>query len=135
MLWGRALPGRRPWLEANFTGGLVCGVEKRASRAWPGGGGLDVVHICLFSVLFDSLSIFRRLGRMGTKDSVENWYLVLGIKETATEKEISTAYRKGALKCHPDRFQNDKAASERFLKLSKAMEVLQSKSKYMKSKF
>lgn len=37
-----------------------------------------------------------------------DWYAILGIEPTATTSEIRTAYRKQALKSHPDRAVGDK---------------------------
>lgn len=51
-------------------------------------------------------------------------YSVLGVARTATEDEIKKAYRKLALKFHPDKNQGDKAAEERFKEATEAYEVL-----------
>lgn len=51
-------------------------------------------------------------------------YSVLQISEDATDKEIVKAYRKRALKCHPDKNPDDPKAAELFHELSKALEVL-----------
>jgi molecular chaperone DnaJ len=53
-----------------------------------------------------------------------DYYEVLGTERTATEEEIKKAYRKLALKYHPDRNPNDKAAEEKFKELGEAYEVL-----------
>lgn len=51
-------------------------------------------------------------------------YEVLGIKKTASEKEIKSAYRKLAKKYHPDANQNDKSAADKFRELSEAYDIL-----------
>ncbi len=51
-------------------------------------------------------------------------YEVLGVARTATEDELKKAYRKLALKYHPDRNHGDKAAEEKFKELSEAYEIL-----------
>ncbi len=51
-------------------------------------------------------------------------YEVLGVTRSATEDELKKAYRKLALKYHPDRNQGDKAAEEKFKEVSEAYEIL-----------
>ncbi|MCD8528931.1 MAG: DnaJ domain-containing protein [Chitinophagales bacterium] len=53
-----------------------------------------------------------------------DYYEILEIRKTATEIEIKKAYRKVALKYHPDRNQGDKAAEEKFKEAAEAYEVL-----------
>jgi molecular chaperone DnaJ len=53
-----------------------------------------------------------------------DYYEVLGISRSATEDEIKKAYRKLALKYHPDRNPGSKAAEERFKEASEAYQVL-----------
>lgn len=54
----------------------------------------------------------------------EDYYQILGISKTADIEEIKKAYRKLALKFHPDRNPNDKVAEERFKKINEAYAVL-----------
>ncbi|KAK3604609.1 hypothetical protein CHS0354_027462 [Potamilus streckersoni] len=63
---------------------------------------------------------------MSLKIDVTKLYLydILGVSEDASEKEIVKAYRKQALKCHPDKNPDNPEAVELFHKLSKALEVL-----------
>ena len=54
-----------------------------------------------------------------------DYYEVLGVARTATEDEIKKAYRKLALKYHPDRNPDDrKRSEERFREISEAYQVL-----------
>jgi DnaJ-class molecular chaperone len=55
----------------------------------------------------------------------KDYYAVLGVPKSATEKEIKSAYRKLARKWHPDANpQNPKEAEEKFKELQEAYEVL-----------
>jgi len=54
----------------------------------------------------------------------EDYYQVLGVDKKATADEIKKAYRKLALKWHPDKNPNNKAAEEKFKKISEAYAVL-----------
>jgi molecular chaperone DnaJ len=56
--------------------------------------------------------------------SKRDYYEVLGVTKTATEQEIKSAYRKLALKNHPDRNPGDKAAEDRFKEAAEAYAVL-----------
>ncbi|HPU84749.1 MAG TPA: DnaJ domain-containing protein, partial [Candidatus Latescibacteria bacterium] len=53
-----------------------------------------------------------------------DYYEVLGIERTANDDAVKKAYRKLALKYHPDRNPGDKAAEEKFKELAEAYEVL-----------
>ncbi|MCH8333336.1 molecular chaperone DnaJ [Candidatus Sumerlaeota bacterium] len=52
------------------------------------------------------------------------YYEILGVERGATEAEIKRAYRKLALKHHPDHNRGNKAAEDAFKELSEAYEVL-----------
>jgi molecular chaperone DnaJ len=56
--------------------------------------------------------------------SKRDYYEILGIERSATEVEIKSAYRKLALKYHPDRNPGDKAAEERFKECAEAYSIL-----------
>jgi molecular chaperone DnaJ len=56
--------------------------------------------------------------------SVRDYYEVLEIARTASEQEIKSAYRKLALKHHPDRNQGSKDAEEKFKEAAEAYAVL-----------
>lgn len=53
-----------------------------------------------------------------------DYYEVLGVSRDASEDEIKVAYRKLAIKYHPDRNPGDKAAEEKFKEAAEAYEVL-----------
>ncbi|MCU0256623.1 MAG: J domain-containing protein [Vicinamibacterales bacterium] len=62
----------------------------------------------------------------------KDYYAILGVPKTATEKEIKQAYRKLARKLHPDVNPGDKAAESRFKDINEAYEVLGDTSKRAK---
>src|SRR5205809_2386591 len=53
-----------------------------------------------------------------------DYYDVLGVDRSAGEEEIKKAYRKLALKYHPDKNPGDKTAEEKFKELGEAYEAL-----------
>ena len=62
---------------------------------------------------------------MASKD----YYEMLGVSKTASDDEIKRAYRKLAMKYHPDRNANKKESEERFKELNEAYAVLSDKEK------
>jgi curved DNA-binding protein len=59
----------------------------------------------------------------------EDYYQILGVKKSASGEEIKKAYRKLAMKYHPDHAKGDKASEEKFKKISEAYAVLSDKEK------
>ncbi|MCB0510611.1 MAG: DnaJ domain-containing protein, partial [Bacteroidetes bacterium] len=53
-----------------------------------------------------------------------DYYEILGLEKGASEAEIKKAYRKVALKYHPDRNQGDKDAEDKFKEAAEAYEIL-----------
>ncbi len=53
-----------------------------------------------------------------------DYYKILGVNKNATKDEIKKAYRKLALKFHPDRTKGDKVAEEKFKQANEAYAVL-----------
>lgn len=56
--------------------------------------------------------------------SKKDYYEVLGINKSSSEAEIKKAYRKLAMKYHPDRNQDNKSAEDKFKEIQEAYEVL-----------
>lgn len=54
----------------------------------------------------------------------KDYYKILGVEKSATQDEIKKAYRKLAMKYHPDRNAGDKSAEEKFKEITEANEVL-----------
>jgi len=61
--------------------------------------------------------------------SETDYYKILGVNKNATNVEIKKAYRKLAMKYHPDHARGDKDAEAKFKKISEAYAVLSDKEK------
>lgn len=58
-----------------------------------------------------------------------DYYEILGVSKNADDREIKTAYRKIAMKYHPDRNPDNKEAEEKFKEAAEAYEVLSDEDK------
>lgn len=56
--------------------------------------------------------------------SKRDYYEVLGVAKDASEREIKKAYKRFAMKYHPDRTQGDKGKEEQFKEIKEAYEIL-----------
>src|SRR5205823_252005 len=63
---------------------------------------------------------------MATK---RDYYEILGVPKNASDEEIKKAYRKLAMKYHPDRNEGDKNAEAKFKEAKEAYEMLSSPEK------
>ncbi|MDR1762208.1 MAG: TerB family tellurite resistance protein [Bacteroidales bacterium] len=75
---------------------------------------------------FDSIHASLRIS---TTDDIENAYTVLEISEDATDDEVKKAYKKMAVKYHPDKVSHlgeevQKSATEKFKKVNEAYEKI-----------
>jgi curved DNA-binding protein len=62
----------------------------------------------------------------------KDYYKILGVSKNATQDEIKKAYRKLAVKYHPDKNPNDKTAEEKFKEVNEANDVLSNQEKRKK---
>ena len=53
-----------------------------------------------------------------------DYYKNLGVDKSASDAEVKKAYRKLAMKYHPDHTKGDKASEEKFKEISEAYAVL-----------
>ncbi len=61
--------------------------------------------------------------------SNKNYYDILGVSKTAEENDIKKAYKRLAIKYHPDRNKGDKVSEEKFKEVKEAYEILSDRKK------
>ncbi|MFN8911510.1 MAG: DnaJ domain-containing protein, partial [Alphaproteobacteria bacterium] len=61
--------------------------------------------------------------------SKQDYYSLLSVEKNASQDDIKKAYRKLAMKYHPDRNQGDKEAEKKFKEINEAYEVLKDEQK------
>lgn len=71
-----------------------------------------------------SFRIFENIKAKPHFTQMKNLYQILGISTNATNEEIKTAYRKLAIKFHPDKNFGDKYFEERFKEIQLAYDTL-----------
>ncbi len=59
----------------------------------------------------------------------KDYYNILGIQKNASNEEIKKAYKKLAIKYHPDKNKGNKIAEEKFKEINEAYEILSSPDK------
>ena len=59
----------------------------------------------------------------------KDYYEVLGVERSASEDDIKKAYRKLAIKYHPDKNPGDKEAEEKFKEINNSYKILLKKFK------
>src|SRR5207302_10692260 len=73
---------------------------------------------------FRSSTTLRSSSRSCCPEGMADYYEVLSIERTASEDEIKGAYRKLAMRWHPDRNNGSKESEEKFKELTEAYDVL-----------
>ena len=63
----------------------------------------------------------------------QDYYDLLGVDRNASESELKSAFRKMAMKYHPDRNKDDKESERKFKEVSAAYEVLKDSEKRYKT--
>ena len=69
----------------------------------------------------------RKAKKLAQQRQKRDYYKILGIRRTASKREVTKAYRKLAQKWHPDNFQSEsdkKMAEKKFMDIASAKEVL-----------
>ena len=60
---------------------------------------------------------------------MQKYYNILGLDKNCSQKDIRSAYKKYALKYHPDKNNNDQIHVKKFIDISNAYEILSDKKK------
>jgi DnaJ-class molecular chaperone len=82
-----------------------------------------LLTLCLAIVIMFSVAEAAKGGKKAKKE--RNYYDVMGIKKNASEAEIKKAFKKNAIKYHPDKNLDDpETAKEKFQEVANAYEVL-----------
>lgn len=77
----------------------------------------------------------KQVRKLQTQAKKRDYYKILGLKRTATKREVIKAYRKLAQQWHPDNFQSEsekKSAEKKFMDIASAKEVLSDDEKRQK---
>ena len=73
------------------------------------------IKLAVLSAVYSLCAFDIALGKEATRD----YYEILGVKKTAKEKEIKRAFRKLALKYHPDKNKDNPEAEKQFVEIAK----------------
>ncbi|VDQ04237.1 unnamed protein product [Trichobilharzia regenti] len=82
-------------------------------------------YLFKYSIVFIIFSLEFLLGK---SDDKRNYYEILGLTKSASTSDIKKAFRKLAVKYHPDK-NKDKNAQEEFVKIAEAYDVLSDEEK------
>ncbi|CAH8848010.1 unnamed protein product [Trichobilharzia szidati] len=82
-------------------------------------------YLFKYSIVFIIFSLEFLLGK---SDDKRNYYEILGLTKSASTSDIKKAFRKLAVKYHPDK-NKDKGAQEEFVKIAEAYDVLSDEEK------
>lgn len=69
----------------------------------------------------------KKAKKLSNQRQKKDYYKILGVKRSASKREVTKAYRKLAHKWHPDNFQTEvdkKMAEKKFMDIASAKEVL-----------
>eukprot|EP00538_Stauroneis_constricta_P009275 CAMPEP_0119568080 /NCGR_PEP_ID=MMETSP1352-20130426/37841_1 /TAXON_ID=265584 /ORGANISM="Stauroneis constricta, Strain CCMP1120" /LENGTH=201 /DNA_ID=CAMNT_0007617419 /DNA_START=68 /DNA_END=669 /DNA_ORIENTATION=+ len=106
-----------------------------STSAWRVLSAFGIILIILASLVPHTAAAGRGRSRTnggGTANAKpDDYYSILGLSRTATQKEIKSAYRKLALKYHPDKVAEDEKeeAEKKFVKVSEAYSALSDEKK------
>lgn len=79
----------------------------------------ETVFVSVQTMNLTSFAVLLILLCMAIVISGEDYYKILGVKRNAKDREIKKAFRKLALKYHPDKNKNDPNAEKKFVEIAK----------------
>ena len=85
---------------------------------------VDLATVYSLLLLSSDNDIKQTQDRMASKEKGRDFYELLGLERTANQGQIKHAYRKLAMKYHPDKNPGNEEAAEKFKELSTAYAVL-----------
>lgn len=90
---------------------------------------LHVTRCCNIAITYTFLSVFSLPLYIPLSNTRRDFYKILGVSKSASTSEIKKAYRKLAVKYHPDKNPDDSEAVTKFHDINDAYEVLQDEEK------
>ncbi|XP_056309092.1 LOW QUALITY PROTEIN: dnaJ heat shock protein family (Hsp40) member A3a [Danio aesculapii] len=112
------------------TDGVYTGFKRLSGRQmWTTRGGLSggagaAVTLSGMTAIGSSHVVCKMLFHTSAPSRKQDFYQILGVPRSATQKEIKKAYYQMAKKYHPDTNKEDPQAKEKFAQLAEAYEVL-----------